>query len=249
MPTHAIVLAAGQGTRMRSDLAKVLHVAAGRTLLDWSLSALRDLDLESIAVVVGHQASAVTASIADHDLAPLVATTLQAEQLGTGHAAGIGLAVLRVKPEDTVVVMPGDMPLLRSSSLAALVTQHQRSGAAATLLTARLADPTGYGRIVRRGDDVVAIVEQADATADQLEIDEINTSVYAFRAGELAAHLAKLDTNNAQAEMYLTDVVAFLVDAGHRVEAMVVDADQASGVNTIEQLVAVGAQLEARATS
>lgn len=246
MPLHAIVLAAGKGTRMKSDLAKVLHVAAGRTLLDWSLSALAAVDMQAIAVVVGHQAAAVTASIADHELAPLVATALQAEQLGTGHAAGIGLAALRYRPGDTIVVMPGDMPLLRQESLATLVSRHEASGAAATVLTARLDDPTGYGRVIRDGARVVAIVEQADASPEQLEVDEVNTSVYTFRAGDLAVNLDRLDTDNAQAEMYLTDVVGLLVQGSQHVEAVTVAAEEAMGVNTVGQLETASAILQAR---
>jgi len=247
MAIHAIVLAAGQGTRMQSDLAKVLHTAAGGTLLDWSLAALADLDLESISVVVGHQAGAVSASIADHDLAPLVATALQAEQLGTGHAAGIGLAALRVSPNDTVIVMSGDMPLLRRATLQKLVELHQESGAAATILSAVLSDPSGYGRIKRDEDRVVAIVEQADASAEEAAIGEVNTSVYAFRASALAANLAKLTTDNAQGEQYLTDVVGMLATAGEPVVALIIDAEEAMGVNTIEQLEDAAALLERRA--
>ena len=247
MATHAIVLAAGQGTRMKSDLAKVLHVAAGRSLLDWSLAALADLDLESIAVVVGHQAGAVSASIADHELAPLVATALQAEQLGTGHATGIGLAALQTSPDDTIIVMPGDMPLLRRETLGRLVAEHAANGAAATMLTAVLDDPTGYGRVLREGDRVVGIVEQADATPEQTLIDEVNTSVYAFRAEALAANLAKLDTDNAQSEMYLTDVIGLLAGAGQTVGAAVIDSTEAMGVNTIDQLEAAATLLAASA--
>ncbi len=246
MSIHAIVLAAGQGTRMQSDLAKVLHVAAGRTLLDWSLAALADLDLSAVSVVVGHQAAAVTASIADHELAPLVATALQAEQLGTGHAAGIGLAALRPRPGDTVVVMPGDMPLLQSRTLQRLIIEHESSGAAATLVSAVLADPTGYGRIKREGERVVAIVEQADATVEETAITEINTSVYAFQAEALRRNLARLTTENAQGEQYLTDVIGLLADNGQHVAALIVDAQEAVGVNTVDQLEQAAAALMAR---
>ncbi|NND03106.1 MAG: NTP transferase domain-containing protein [Acidimicrobiia bacterium] len=247
MAIHAIVMAAGQGTRMRSDLAKVLHTAAGRTLLDWSLAALADLDLESIAVVVGHQAPAVTAAIADSELAPLVATAIQAEQLGTGHAAGIGLAALEAAPDDVIIVMPGDMPLLRPATLVALVNEHSDSGAAATLLSAVLADPTGYGRIKRDGARVVAIVEQADATEEEAAIDEVNTSVYAFEAQALRTNIARLTVDNAQGEQYLTDVVGMLSAAGESVAALVIDAEEATGVNTVDQLEAAATVLVARA--
>ena len=236
MALHAIVLAAGKGTRMKSDLAKVLHEAAGRTLLDWSLSALGDLPLESIAVVVGHQATAVTASVADHDLAPLIATALQSEQLGTGHATRIGLEALTVEPDDTIVVMPGDMPLLRKESMAELLAVHGAAAAAASVATAELEDPTGYGRIIRSDDRVVRIVEQADATEQEAAIREVNTSVYAFDAMSLADRLSMLSTDNAQGEQYLTDVVAMLAAAGEVVVPYPVDPTEAMGVNTVAQL-------------
>ena len=231
---------------MESDLAKVLHRAAGRTLLDWSLSALSELPVESIAVVVGHQANAVSASLADHDLAPLVATALQAEQLGTGHATAIGLGALQWRAEDTVLVMPGDMPLLRAETLVGLVGHHEAVAAAATVATAEMEDPTGYGRVKRDGERVVAIVEQADATADEAAIEEVNTSVYAFRADRLAEHIGQLDTANAQGEHYLTDVVGMLTTSGEMVAGYSVDLEEAFGVNTVDQLAAAAVILEAR---
>lgn len=232
---------------MRSDMAKVLHPAAGRSLLDWSLAALGDLSLTSIAVVVGHQAAAVAASIADHDLAPLVATALQAEQLGTGHAAAIGLTALQVEPDDTIVVLPGDMPLLRSTTIAAFVGHHQASGARASVATAIMDDPTGYGRVKRgSGGDVVGIVEQADATAEEAAIREVNTSVYAFNSRSLGELLGRLNTGNAQGEQYLTDVVGMLAAAGEKVTAFAVDLEEAMGVNTLDQLAEAAAVLDRR---
>lgn len=246
MSQHAIVLAAGKGTRMKSELAKVLHEAAGRTLLDWSLSALGELDLESVAVVVGHQAAAVTASITDHELAPLVATALQAEQLGTGHAAAIGLGALQIQDADTVVVIPGDMPLLRPATLRELVATHQATDAVAMVATARMDDPHGYGRIQRDGERVVAIVEQADAPPEIAAINEVNTSVYTFRAGRLGDLVGRLDTSNAQGEQYLTDVVGMLTEAGERVGGFPIDAEEALGVNSVDQLRAAAEILRSR---
>ena len=232
---------------MRSDMAKVLHPVAGRSLLDWSLTALGDLSLTSIAVVVGHQAAAVSASITGHELAPLIATTLQSQQLGTGHATAIGLTALRFEPADTIVVIPGDMPLLRSTTIAALVAHHQASGAHASVATAIMDDPTGYGRVKRAaGDQVVAIVEQADATPEEAAIREVNTSVYAFSASSLEDLLGRLDTGNAQGEQYLTDVVGMLAAAGERVTAFGVDLEEAMGVNTLDQLAEAAAVLERR---
>ena len=246
MSLHAVVLAAGKGTRMKSDLAKVLHRAAGRSLLDWSLSSLGDLDLESISVVVGHQVSAVSASMADHELAPLIASALQAEQRGTGHAAAIGLAVLPVQAADTVIVMPGDMPLLRATTIRSLVQAHEDSGDLATVATAIMEDPTGYGRIKREGDRVVGIVEQADASEHETSICEVNTSVYTFNAGRLDVLLGRLDTANAQGEQYLTDVIGMLTAAGDDVAAVTIDVEEALGVNTVDQLGAASLVLEAR---
>ncbi len=231
---------------MRSDIAKVLHQAAGRSLLDWSLASLAELPLSSIAVVVGHQAPDVAASIADHELAPLVATALQPEQLGTGHAAAIGLRALQAEPDDTVIVMPGDMPLLRSTTLAAFVAHHDVSGARASVATSVMDDPTGYGRVKRRGDRVIAIVEQADATREEAEIQEVNTSVYVLGADLLGDLLGRLDTTNAQGEQYLTDVIAMLAGAGQHVAAFGIDLEEAMGVNTLEQLAEAAAVLEKR---
>lgn len=231
---------------MQSDIAKVLHRAAGRSLLDWSLAALEDLEPTSIAVVVGHQAEAVAASIADHELATLVATALQSEQLGTGHAAAIGLNALMVEPGDTVVVLPGDMPLLRSHTIKALVAHHGAVGAHASVATATIDDPTGYGRVKRSGDRVVAIVEQSDATPEEAAIREVNTSVYVFAAGRLHELLGRLETVNAQGEQYLTDVIGMLASAGEKVAAFPVDCEEAMGVNTLEQLAEATAVLERR---
>lgn len=231
---------------MRSDIAKVLHRAAGRSLLDWTLTSLADLPLRSIAVVVGHQAAAVAASIADHELAPLVATALQAEQLGTGHAAAIGLSALQVAADDTVIVMPGDMPLLRKATLAGFIAHHDASGAPASVATAIVDDPVGYGRVKRSGERVVAIVEQADATPEEAEIREVNTSVYAFTAGSLGDLLHRLDATNAQGEQYLTDVIGMLAAADENIAAFPVDLEEAMGVNTMEQLTQAAAVLERR---
>jgi bifunctional UDP-N-acetylglucosamine pyrophosphorylase/glucosamine-1-phosphate N-acetyltransferase len=231
---------------MQSDIAKVLHQAAGRSLLDWSLSALGDLPLRSIAIVVGHQAAAVSASIAAHELAPLVTTALQSEQLGTGHATLVGLSALMVEPDDTVVAMPGDMPLLKATTLAAFAAHHDASQARASVATSIMDDPTGYGRVKRAGDRVVGIVEEADATTEERAIREVNTSVYAFSAGPLAGLLGRLETTNAQGELYLTDAVAMLAAADEKVTSFPVDLEEAMGVNTLEQLAAAAAALERR---
>ncbi len=241
MALHVIVLAAGKGTRMRSDLAKVLHLAAGRPLLSWVLDAVGTLQAASTVVVVGHHADEVARLLPGH-----VAATVQAEQRGTGHAAAIGLEALDTDDDDTIVVVPGDMPLIRGATMRGLVAAHAAADAAATVMSAIVADAAGYGRIVRDGDRVVRIVEERDATTLEEAISEINTSVYAFEAGLLSRALTRLGTDNDQGEMYLTDVVSVLTAAGHRVGAHLIDRSEAGGVNTVEELAAVSAQLTAR---
>ncbi|MFQ5555106.1 MAG: NTP transferase domain-containing protein [Acidimicrobiia bacterium] len=242
MGLHVIVLAAGKGTRMKSDLAKVLHLAAGKPLVSWTLDAAASLDPDSAVVVVGHQADAVREHVP-----PWVDTALQAEQLGTGHAAEVGLSVLDAAPGDVVVVLPGDMPLVRSETLAEVVATHLGSGAAATVLSAVVAYPTGYGRIVRSAEGLASrIVEERDATDAERALSEINTSVYAFTAGTLETALARVGSVNEQGERYLTDVIGILAGDGHRVAVVVADEVEALGVNTVDQLAVISRELARR---
>jgi bifunctional UDP-N-acetylglucosamine pyrophosphorylase/glucosamine-1-phosphate N-acetyltransferase len=226
---HAIVLAAGKGTRMKSDLAKVLHRAAGRSLIGWTLEALEAVS--DVTVVVGHQAAEVAAVLPD-----VVRVVVQEPQNGTGHAAEVGMDGLTVGPADTVLVMPGDMPLISAATIGSLLDAHARTGAAATILSATVADPTGYGRILRDGDNVRAIVEHRDAVPEQLEITEINTSVYAFDVRALADALGEIGTDNDQGERYLTDVIAVLSESDAHVRAVRVEPREASGVNSHAEL-------------
>lgn len=239
MSDHAVVLAAGKGTRMNSGTAKVLHRAAGRTLLDWALDALADVD--RITVVVGHDAERVAAALPEG-----LRSVIQEPQNGTGHATAVALDGLDTAPDDTILVMPGDMPLIGADVVASLLGQHRVSGHAATVLTAVVADPTGYGRVVRSDDAVERIVEHRDADPAELEIDEINTSVYAFRAGDLVESLARVGTDNDQAEQYLTDVIAILRGWGRPVGALRVEEAAALGVNSHRQLAAASRALRAR---
>lgn len=241
MSLHVIVLAAGKGVRMKSDRAKVLHEAAGRPLVAWMCDLAASLTPDTTVVVVGHQAAAVEATLPSHTI-----TALQARQDGTGHAAQIGLAATNAGPDDTIVVLPGDMPLVRSETLRSLVEHHTATASAATVLTVRLDDPTGYGRVVRRGERVIRIVEHRDASAAELAVDEVNTSVYAFRAADLASSLEAIDTDNDQGELYLTDAVEILVAAGKSVGAVLADAAEGMGVNTVDQLAAASAELDRR---
>ncbi|MCP4308466.1 MAG: NTP transferase domain-containing protein [bacterium] len=238
MAVKAIVLGAGKGTRMKSDLAKVLHPVADRPMLLWVLDAVVHAGAEETIVVVGHQAEAV------RNILPAgIGSALQSEQLGTGHAAMIGLEGLAVGLDDEVIVMPGDMPLVRGETMLQLLALHRESGAAATMLTVELDEPGAYGRVVRSGGSVAAIVEAKDATPDQLAISEVNTSVYAFTGQWLAGALARISTENAQAEYYLTEVVEILVGDGHIVEAYVGAAEEGLGVNSVDQLAEVSSVL------
>ena len=236
-----MVLAAGLGTRFRSDLAKVMHEVAGRTMLRHILEVLRPLELGQVVVVVGHQADQVTEEAEAADV-PGLTTALQADQLGTGHAAAQALPTLD-DDIDRVLVMPGDAPLLTPETLGRLLDQD----APAVLLTTELDDPTGYGRILRDDSgNVVGIVEEADATDAQRGLREVNAGMYVFDLAPLADALQDLDSDNAQGEQYLTDVVEILVDDDVPVRAVLAPQDEVQGVNDRVQLATAGAELRRR---
>jgi bifunctional UDP-N-acetylglucosamine pyrophosphorylase/glucosamine-1-phosphate N-acetyltransferase len=241
-----IVLAAGEGTRMRSATPKVLHEIGGRSLVGHAVAAADVLAADRLVVVVGHGRDAVAAHLGA--VAPHVRTAVQDEQLGTGHAVQCALGAAGDVTGGTVVVTYGDVPLLTGATLAELVAQHEADGNAATVLTAHVGDPTGYGRIVRAADGSVAgIVEHRDATPDQLLIDEINSGIYAFDGQVLVAALAQLRPDNDQGELYLTDVLALARAAGGRVAALATaDVWQTEGVNDRVQLAAMRRELNRR---
>jgi bifunctional UDP-N-acetylglucosamine pyrophosphorylase/glucosamine-1-phosphate N-acetyltransferase len=231
-----VVLAAGEGTRMKSATTpKVLHGLCGRSMLGHVVAASRALDPAELVVVVGHAREQVTAHLAELDAAAVA--VVQEQQNGTGHAARVALAQLG-ELSGTVLVVPGDAPLLTAATLRALMQAHEQAGAATTLLTAYLDDPTGYGRVVR--DDagaVTAVVEHKDADATVRQIREVATSVYAFDAAALGDALRRLTTDNAQGEEYLTDVVGLHRAAGLVVAAHVAPvAAETLGVNDRVQL-------------
>jgi bifunctional UDP-N-acetylglucosamine pyrophosphorylase / glucosamine-1-phosphate N-acetyltransferase len=235
-PAAVVVLAAGEGTRMRSTRTpKVLHPLGGRTMLGHVVSTARELEPRHLVVVVGHARERVTDHLAEVE--PEAVAVVQEQQNGTGHAVRVALEGLD-RLEGTVVVVPGDAPLLTAGTLSALVCEHERSGAATTLLTARMQDPTGYGRVVRDDAGAVrAVVEQKDADADTLLLDEVAVSVYAFDAAHLREALGRLSTDNAQGEEYLTDVVALHREAGLPVAAHLAPvAAETMGVNDRVQL-------------
>jgi bifunctional UDP-N-acetylglucosamine pyrophosphorylase/glucosamine-1-phosphate N-acetyltransferase len=235
----ALVLAAGQGKRMKSDLAKVLHPMAGRPLLEWVLDTLDQLGVGRRLVVIGHQREQVRARFHEAE----VEWVDQPEQRGTGHA------VLMAGPalEDfagTLLVVCGDTPLLTAATLHQLLVGHRAGGAAVTVLSMRLPDPSGYGRILREGPlepgrpaPALGIVEDRDATPEQRRIDEVNSGIYAFDYGALGTVLSSLTAHNAQGEYYLTDTVGLLARGGGRAAVVCApDYRELLGINTVEQL-------------
>ena len=239
-----VVLAAGGGTRMKSSTSKLLHQVGGRSMLSYALEAASALDPEHLVVVVGHLREQVLDHL--HDIAPHVKTAVQDEQRGTGHAVQCGLAVLGDVAGE-VVVTYGDVPMLDGETLLGLVADHRTHGNHITVLTAMVDDPTGYGRVLRDGDEVVGIVEQRDATDDERQIREINSGIYVFDAATLGHGLANLRTDNAQGELYLTDVIGIARERGERVGAFVCeDAWQTEGINDRVQLAAMNREINRR---
>jgi bifunctional UDP-N-acetylglucosamine pyrophosphorylase/glucosamine-1-phosphate N-acetyltransferase len=239
---HVVILAAGKGTRMKSALPKVLHRVAGVPLIDHVLRAASALSPSSIVVVVGHHAGQLEAALR---IRPGLSFALQEPQLGTGHA------LLQAEPllkgaQGTLVLLSGDVPLLRAESLAALVRTHEERRAAATVLTAVVASPAGYGRIVRDGGRIAAIVEHKDASPAEREIAEINSGVYAFDIGPLFGALRQIGSTNAQGEYYLPDLVKIYRSRGLTVETVTLDdSREILGVNSRKELAEVGTILRA----
>ncbi len=237
-----VILAAGKGTRLKSGIAKVLHRAGGSTLVEHVVRGCRPLGARKICVVVGHQAEDVTARVA-----PLGAdTVLQQPQRGTGHALLVARRALG--NAKVALVLPGDAPLVRTETLRALLATHRAGNAAATILTAVLENPSGYGRIVRRSaTSVAAIVEESQLTGEQREINEVNSSIYCFKLERLWLALAQVKPNNAHRELYLTDAIAHLGVRGETVLAQVAaDAQEVLGCNTRADLAEVDRVFRAR---
>ena len=230
-----VILAAGKGTRLKSSLAKVLHRAGGRTLVEQIVRSCEPLKARETVVIVGHQAEQVAAVVE-----PLAAlTVLQQPQNGTGHAMQTAKRALgRAK---FAVVLPGDAPLVRTDTLKALIAAHHNGNAAATVLSAVLADPSGYGRVVRKSETAVsAIVEESQLTDEQREINEINSAIYCFTLEKLWPALAQVKPNNKHRELYLTDAIAVLNAKGETVLAQVAaDSREVLGCNTRADLAEV----------
>jgi len=230
-----VILAAGKGTRLKSSLAKVLHRAGGRALVEQVLRACAPLGAKKTVVVVGHQAEQVMAVVE-----PSGATTvLQQPQHGTGHAMQVARRALG--NAKLVVVLPGDAPLVRTETLRAMVHAHRTGNAAATILTAVVSDPSGYGRVVRKSETQVgAIVEESQLTDEQRDINEINSSIYCFTLEKLWPALAEVKPNNKHREVYLTDAIAVLAGKGETVLAQIAaDPREVLGCNTRADLAEV----------
>jgi bifunctional UDP-N-acetylglucosamine pyrophosphorylase / glucosamine-1-phosphate N-acetyltransferase len=234
-PVAVIVLAAGEGTRMKSRIPKVLHPLCGRSMLGHALAAASELEPQRLVVVAGHGRDEVSAEAAR--CAPGVFVVVQDRLAGTGHAVRMVTEELGVM-NGTVVVTYGDMPLLKAQTLAALIREHVAARNAVTVLTARVGDPAGYGRIIRdETGSLTEIVEDPDATPEQLAIDEINSGCFAFDGALLADAVKRVATSNAQGQEYLTDVVAILRGDGHRAGTVLAgDPAEIQGVNDRVQL-------------
>ncbi|TLP76823.1 bifunctional UDP-N-acetylglucosamine diphosphorylase/glucosamine-1-phosphate N-acetyltransferase GlmU [Nesterenkonia sphaerica] len=248
-PTAVIVLAAGAGTRMKSRTPKILHPLGGRSMIGHALAAARALEPEHLVAVVRHQREKVAEHITEMD--PDVVLADQDEIPGTGRAVECGLQALTARgigaDSGTVVVTYGDVPLLTPELLRELVAEHQSTASAVTVLTTELEDPTGYGRVLRSGEEVIGIVEQKDADEAQRQVREINSGIYAFDAAALTQALREVSTDNAQGEKYLTDVLSIARASGRRVSALVTqDRWQVEGANDRVQLQALGAELNRR---
>jgi bifunctional UDP-N-acetylglucosamine pyrophosphorylase / glucosamine-1-phosphate N-acetyltransferase len=237
---HFVTLAAGKGTRMKSELPKVLHAVGGEPMIVRILRTASHFQPETSTVVVGHMADMVRATLAGFEG---VVTVVQEPQLGTGHALLMAAPVLE-RETGTVVLLYGDVPMLSHASIGSLLRHHQASGAAATVLTAHLPDPAGLGRIVREGGRFVRIVEERDATPEQKAISEFNSGIYAFALDGLFDALRRIGTANDQGEYYLTDLLGIFLADGRRIETFTIDdADELRGVNSRAELAVMNAQV------
>jgi bifunctional UDP-N-acetylglucosamine pyrophosphorylase/glucosamine-1-phosphate N-acetyltransferase len=229
-----IVLAAGEGTRMKSNSAKVLHEIAGRSIIENLLAAVMPLEAKNLSIVVGAHKEEVVEHLSQ--IAPKAKTVVQEKRDGTGGAAQLALA--EHKGDGTVLILPGDTPLLTNQTLSEFIEVHEKGNYSASVLTALLPDPTGYGRIIRGDDGVILkIVEEKDATDSEKDIDEINTGVYLFDSKTLREVISKLKNNNSQKELYLTDVISLVNAEGKSAHAVLSnDYTETLGINDRTQL-------------
>jgi bifunctional UDP-N-acetylglucosamine pyrophosphorylase/glucosamine-1-phosphate N-acetyltransferase len=242
---HILILAAGKGTRMKSARAKVLHHVAGRPLIEHVVATASALAPDSITIVLGHQADEVKRTLAASKLTFVV----QEPQLGTGHAL-LSAETALGGASGTLVLLSGDVPLLSTQTLKTLVNRHISAAAAATVVTAVVDDPAGYGRVIRSGEQIARVVEEKDATSAQREIREINSGIYAFRLQGLFDALRRVAAENAQREYYLPDLVDIFRRQGEVVETITVpDPDEIRGINSRADLAAVSQTVRAHKTA
>ncbi|MGF0110285.1 bifunctional UDP-N-acetylglucosamine diphosphorylase/glucosamine-1-phosphate N-acetyltransferase GlmU [Clostridium sp. SGI.024] len=227
----ALILAAGQGTRIKSNLPKVLHKVCGKEMVNHVIDTMRKAKIDDINVIIGRGADLVKEKTASRN----VSYSLQEEQLGTGHAVKCAINFLKGK-KGIVGVFAGDAPLIKSETIEKLFDTHIENNNSATLLSSIVEDPTGYGRIVRDGNEVLKIVEHKDCTEEELKINEMNAAIYCFDIENLLSSLEKLSNDNKQGEYYLTDVIGILKDENKKVGALSIDYEETIGVNSRVQL-------------
>lgn len=229
---NCLILAAGKGTRMKSAKAKVLHQICAAPMLHHVLAAVADLPVAKTIVVIGHQKQEVAATLANYP----VTLVIQEEQLGTGHAVSCAEGYLR----DTgrpVLILCGDVPLIRPETLQAMLDDHNRKQATLTVMTTTLADPAGYGRIISDGDQILRIIEDREASAAQKKINEINAGIYCAEPTFLFAALKKVRPDNSQSEIYLTDIIEIASNEGKKVNRFAgAAAEEVLGVNSMIEL-------------
>jgi UDP-N-acetylglucosamine diphosphorylase/glucosamine-1-phosphate N-acetyltransferase len=242
MSLAIIILAAGKGTRMKSDLAKVLHPLVGKPLISWALDAVAPLQPDRTVIIVGHQAEAVQSVVLENFVNTEFA--LQSEMLGTGDAVKRAVPLLGGFDGD-VIVTCGDVPLLQTETLRRLIQTRRENSSAASMLVAQVDEPGSYGRVVCDDENrVLQIVEAKDASPEVLGIRNVNAGTYCFDAKLLWPQLEQLTNNNKSGEYYLTDVIGFLANAGQRVDAVFVGEREMTGINTREQLEELEAELK-----
>ncbi|MGM9977462.1 MAG: bifunctional UDP-N-acetylglucosamine diphosphorylase/glucosamine-1-phosphate N-acetyltransferase GlmU [Clostridium sp.] len=231
MDKCAIILAAGQGTRIKSNIPKVLHKVCGKEMVNHVIDNMRKAEIEDVNLIIGNGSELVKESTKDRN----VSYSLQEEQLGTGHAVKCAKEFLQGK-DGVVAVFTGDAPLTRVETIKKLVDEHIKKGNKATLLSAYVDDPTGYGRIIRDGEEVLKIVEHKDCNEEELKVNEMNAGMYCFDIKSLLSSLEELNNNNVQGEYYLTDVIGILKSKGEKVGALLTDYEDTLGVNSRAQL-------------
>ncbi|MBD7915203.1 bifunctional UDP-N-acetylglucosamine diphosphorylase/glucosamine-1-phosphate N-acetyltransferase GlmU [Clostridium sp. Sa3CUN1] len=227
----ALILAAGQGTRIKSNLPKVLHKVCGKEMVNHVIDTMRKAEIDDINVIIGKGAELVKEKTASRN----ISYSLQEEQLGTGHAVKCAVDFLKGK-KGVVGVFAGDAPLIKPETIQKLFETHYKNNNEATLLSSIVQDPTGYGRVVRDGEEVLKIVEHKDCTEEELKINEMNAAIYCFDIESLLNSLEKLSNDNKQGEYYLTDVIGILKNEGKRVGALSIDYEETIGVNSRVQL-------------